>query len=236
MQVALIAALTVVAASIGTLSGFGISIIMVPALLMVFPLAQTLLLVGIIHWFGNLWKLWLFKSGFRWRLWLAFGITGVLYSYWGATLSVIAPEELMSRLVGAFLLIYVATGSSIKVPASLGMAGLGGAASGFMAGIFGIGGEVRSAFLSAFDLDKAVFIATSGAIAIVIDTVRIATYVGGGTRLEPMMAWGLLAFIPASLLGAKLAQYVVGRIPQERFRAVLFVFLALAGLKLLIWP
>jgi uncharacterized protein len=236
MQIALIAALTVLAASVGTLSGFGISIIMVPALLMVFPLAETLLLVGIIHWFGNVWKLWLFKSGFRWRLWLAFGITGVLYSYLGATLSVDAPEDLMSRLVGAFLLLYVSLGSFLRVPASMGMAGLGGAASGFMAGIFGIGGEVRTAFLSAFDLDKAVFIATSGAIAIVIDTVRIATYVGGGTRLEPMMMWGLLAFIPASLLGAYVARFVVGYIPQERFRLVLFAFLALAGLKLLIWP
>lgn len=235
MQIALIAALTVLAASIGTLSGFGISIIMVPALLMVFPLAETLLLVGIIHWFGNLWKLWLFRSGFRWRLWLAFGVTGVLYSLWGATLSVTAPEQLMSRILGAFLLVYVTVGSRVRVPASTGMAGLGGAASGFMAGIFGVGGEVRSAFLSAFDLKKAVFIATSGAIAIVIDTVRITTYVAGGTRLDAELMWGLLAFIPASLVGAYVARFAVGRIPQEKFRSVLFVFLALAGIRLLVW-
>lgn len=238
MTVVLITALTVVAAGVGTLSGFGTSTIMVPVLLMFFTLPETLLLVGIVHWFGDIWKIWLFKRGIRWKLWLAFGITGLVYSIWGATLSVTAPEELMSRILGGFLLIYVVflfAKSSFKLPATTGVAGMGGAASGFLAGIFGVGGAVRGAFLAAFDLKKAVYIATSGAIAIVIDTVRIGTYLHGGARLDPVLAWGLLAFIPASLLGAHLAKKVVERIPQDSFRLVVAVFLALAGLRLAIW-
>ena len=61
----------------------------------------------------------------------------------------------------------------------------GGASYGFLADIFGIGGAVRGMFLSAFGLPKAVYIAPSGAIALVIDTTWISTYVTGGTRLEP---------------------------------------------------
>lgn len=239
MTVALIALLTVVAAGVGTLSGFGTSTIMVPVLVMFFPLPETLLLVGVVHWFGDVWKIWLFKRGIRWRLWLAFGITGVLYSYWGAMLSVSAPEEAMERVLGGFLLVYVAflfARQSFRLLPTTAVAGIGGATSGFMAGVFGVGGAVRGAFLAAFDLDKAVYIATSGAIAIVIDTVRIGEYIHGGTRLAPELVWGMLLLIPASFAGAELAKLVVERIPQERFRQIIAVFLLLVGLKLLVWP
>ena len=239
MTVVLVALLTVVAGGVGTLTGFGTSTIMVPVLVMFFPLPETLLLVGIIHWFGDVWKIWLFKRGIRWRLWLAFGITGVLYSYWGALLSVAAPEELMKRILGGVLVGYVIflfAKSSFELPATTAAAGIGGAASGFMAGIFGVGGAVRGAFLAAFDLDKAVYIATSGAIAIVIDTARIGQYIYGGARLGSELLWGMLLFIPASFVGAELAKGVVERIPQDKFRFVVAAFLMLAGLKLLIWP
>ncbi|MGC9317172.1 MAG: sulfite exporter TauE/SafE family protein [Armatimonadota bacterium] len=239
MEIAWITLLTIVAGGVGTLSGFGTSTIMVPVLLMVLPLPETLLLVGIVHWFGDVWKIWLFKHGVRWRLWLAFGIPGVLFSFVGAKLSVSAPEELMSRVLGGFLLIYVVflfARSSFQLPDSTPVAATGGACSGFLAGIFGVGGAVRGAFLAAFDLHKAVYIATSGAIAIVIDSVRISTYIFEGTRLEPTLMWGMLAFIPASLVGAKAAERIVDRIPQERFRLVIAAFLLAAGLKLLLLP
>lgn len=84
VEIAALAALTVLAGGVGTLSGFGTSTIMVPVLVMFFPLPQTLLLVGIIHWFGDVWKIALFRHGIRWPLWVAFGIPGVLFSFLGA--------------------------------------------------------------------------------------------------------------------------------------------------------
>jgi uncharacterized membrane protein YfcA len=116
------------------------------------------------------------------------------------------------------------------------MAISGGALSGFFAGIFGVGGAVRGAFLSAFDLPKAVYIATAGGIGLVIDTTRVATYALGGTRLESSLLWGLLLFVPSSFLGAKMAERIVARIPQEQFRVVIAAFLFLAGGKLLLFP
>jgi uncharacterized protein len=79
-----------------------------------------------------------------------------------------------------------------KVPETTTTAVTGGVLYGFSAGFFGIGGAVRGAFLAAFDLRKAVYIATAGAI--------------------------------------------VDRIPQDRFRTVIAVFLGLVALKLLIFP
>ncbi|MGH9857786.1 MAG: TSUP family transporter [Acidobacteriota bacterium] len=83
--------LTFIAAGVDTLTGFGTSTIMVPVLLLFFPLPLTLLFVGIIHWFGDIWKMLLFKSGMQWRLLFLFGGAGLVASYFGASLIVSFP-------------------------------------------------------------------------------------------------------------------------------------------------
>jgi uncharacterized membrane protein YfcA len=142
-------------------------------------------------------------------------------------------------VLGLFLIAYVVylfAKSTFKVKQSIAAGALGGAASGFLAGIFGIGGAVRGMFLTAFDLPKAVYIATAGAIALVIDTTRLTTYLLEGARLETRLLYGMLIFVPASFLGASLAKRVVDKIPQAHFRKVVAVFLLLVGAKLLLFP
>ncbi len=239
MEILYITLLTVVASGVGTLTGFGTSTIMVPVLLLFLPLPETLLLVGVIHWFGDIWKMILFRKGFRWKLILLFGITGIIASYVGANLVFAVSERLLSQILGGFLVVYVAflfMKPAFKIPKSSVAAVSGGALSGFFAGIFGVGGAIRGVFLTAFDLPKAVYIATAGAIALFIDTTRIATYVSNDVILEQRFLWGFLFFIPASLLGASAAKKIVDRIPQKKFRIVIAVFLFVVGLKFLLFP
>jgi len=238
MEIIYITLLTILASGVGTLTGFGTSTIMVPILLLFLPLPQTLLLVGIIHWFGDIWKITLFRKGFKWRLVLAFGIPGVIATFLGARLVFSISADLLSQILGGFLVAYVIflfLKPRFKVPKSNLTAMSGGALSGFFAGIFGIGGAVRGAFLSMFDLPKAVYIATAGAIALVIDTTRISTYLFEGASLESNFLWGFLLFIPASFLGAYLAKRIVNHIPQGKFRHVVAIFLFLVGMKLLVF-
>jgi uncharacterized protein len=239
MEIILIAMLTILAGGVGTLTGFGTSTIMVPVLLLFVPLPQTLLLVGIIHWFGNLWKILLFKRGFNWKLIMAFGVPGIAASYLGATMVFTVAEQYLSRLLGGFLVAYVVflfLKPSFRVPRSTVTAVSGGGLSGFFAGIFGVGGAVRGAFLSAYDLPKAVYISTAGSIALFIDTTRIATYILNDVALAPHLFWGLLLFIPASFFGARAAKRIVDRIPQSKFRLVVAGFLFLVGMKFLLFP
>jgi uncharacterized membrane protein YfcA len=239
MDLALIAALTLVASAVGTLTGFGTSTIMVPVLIFFYPLPQTLFLVGIIHWFGDVWKMLLFRSGIRWRLVLLFGGAGIIATVLGGLLVFRAPEALLSRILGGFLLAYVALiflKERFAIPQTTLTALVGGGLYGLSAGIFGVGGAVRGAFLSAYNLPKNVYIFTAGAIGLVVDTGRLATYWSEGAQLSSALRWGLLAFIPASFAGAKIAERIVERIPQDKFRTVVAVFLALVSLKLLIFP
>ena len=239
LELFLLTLLTLLASGVGTLTGFGTSTLMVPVLVLIYPLPQSLLLVGIIHWFGNIWKMILFRSGIRWKILLAFGIPGIAASLWGASLAIEAPLILLSRILGAFLVSYVVIlilKPNFRLPQNPLPALMGGALGGFLAGIFGIGGAVRSTFLSMYDLPKVTYIFTAGAVGWVIDSTRLATYWASGARLEPPFLGGLLLFIPASFLGAKIAQQLTGKIPQEKFRRVIAAFLLFVGLKLLLAP
>jgi uncharacterized membrane protein YfcA len=238
-QITYIALLTTLGSGIGAMTGFGIATIMTPLLLFFLPLPETLLLVGIIHMFGSLWQILLFREGVRWRLLLAFGAPGIITSFIGASISLNAPREILSRVLGGYLVIYVLfilVNPRFRLHEGTLTSSVGGASYGFLAGIFGIGGAVRAMFLSAFDLPKAVYIATSGAIALVIDSTRIATYFAGGTRLEPLIFFGLVAFIPSSLLGSVAGKKIVEKIPQDKFRFFIAAFIFLAGLDLAIFP
>lgn len=231
--------LTLLAGSIGTITGFGTSTIMVPVLLLFFPLSLTLLFVGIIHWFGDIWKMLFFRSGVRWRILLLFGASGLIASYIGASLIVAVPEATLSRLLGLFLLTYVGWlwfNPKWQLPERNVTALSGGALSGFFAGVFGVGGAVRGAFLAAYNLPKEVYLFTSGAIALIVDSTRLVTYWSEGIRLSGGLPWALVACVPASLLGAYLAKLVVSRIPQAQFRIVVALFLAAVAAKLLVWP
>ncbi len=239
MEIFYIAFLTLIAAAIGTVTGFGTSTLMIPVLVMFFPPMEAIFLVAIIHWFGNVWKIALFRSGFNVRLLVLFGVVGLATSYLGASISLGANEEMLLRVLGAFLAgyaLFVAFQSTFKIPAGNITALCGGGLSGFFAGMFGVGGAVRSAFLSAFDLPKVVFIATAGAIGLLVDSTRIITYFAGGATLPKELWYGLLIFIPISFLGAQIAKKVVGRIPQNKFRIVIAVFLFLIGTKLILLP
>ncbi len=238
-QILLFALFTFIAALVGTISGFGISTIMIPVMLLFYPLPITLLFVGIIHLFGDFWKIIFFKKGFNWKLILGFGIPGILLSYLGASISLNVSTLLLKRLLGIFLLFYVAflfKQKSWKIPRSTKTAVAGGSLSGFFAGIFGVGGAIRSAFLAAFDLPKEVFIFTSGMIALFIDITRIAKYISGGTALPEQLIYILILLVPISLIGAYLAKRIVNKLPQQYFRLVIAVMLGIIGLKFIIIP
>ena len=239
MELLVILILVIAASAIGTVTGFGLSTVMIPVLALFYPVPETLLFVGVVHWCNDLWKLVLFREGIRWKLILEFGLPGIVATVIGRACCWPFPARLSSRVLGVFLIGYVVflfAKSAFKIRQSTAAAVTGGALSGFFAGVFGMGGAIRALFLSAFDLPKAVYLATAGAIAIAIDTPRLATYIAQGTRLDSLLFWGMILFIPASFLGARFGKGLLERIPQEHFRKIVAAFLFIVGLRLLIRP
>lgn len=233
----LLCLLTLFASGIGTATGFGTSTIMMPVLALFVPAPTALLFVGSIHLCGDIWKIILFRTGFDWKIILGFGLSGIIASFLGASLSLHVSGLPFKRLLGVFLILYVIflfARREWALPKAHGTALCGGLLSGLFAGFFGVGGAVRGAFLAAFNLPKEIYIFTSGLIAFFIDVTRISRYVWGGTIIENDLLYTLAACIPLSFAGSYWAKKVLARIPQKSFRLFVGIFLGLAGLTLLI--
>ncbi len=236
MELLLLSLLTLIASCIGTITGFGLSTIMIPILILFLPPVEAIFLVAIVHWFGDLWKVLLFREGRSSRLILLFGGIGIIVGFLGTRLSLDIPLDPMLRLLGGFLLLYAVFlfwMPHFKVPATTSSALVGGGISWFCAGVFGIGGPVRALFLTAFDLPKSVYIATAGAIGVLVDSVRIITYAMDGVTLTELHRRSLLLLIPTSFAGARFAKRMVNNIPQQTFRLIVVTFLGIIGVKLL---
>ena len=229
--------LTFVASATGTATGFGTSTIMMPVLTLFIPVPIALLFVGIIHLSGDVWKVILFKTGFDWKIILGFGLSGIIASFFGASLSLYASDLPLKKILGVFLILYVIfllLKREWALPKTQGTAVCGGLLSGLFAGFFGVGGAVRGAFLAAFNLPKEVYVFTSGLIALFIDVTRVSRYIWGGTRMETDLLYFLIVCIPISFAGAYLAKKFLKRIPQKSFRVFVGFFLALVGVMLLL--
>lgn len=235
--IVLISLLTIFASFAGTLTGFGASTIMVPFVALAFPMPVTLLFVGVIHFFNDIWKMSLFRQSVNWRFLALFAIPGSLASIFGAQLALGAPSEYLVRVLGGVLIVFSIANlfaPNMRLAKNGGVTVASGALSGFLAGILGIGGPVRAMVLSAYRLKKEVYLFTSGATAVFIDLFRVGSYVWGGTSLSKTLLWGLIFFIPASLLGAEIAKSLVGKIPQKGFNMLICGFLFLFGVKFLL--
>jgi uncharacterized membrane protein YfcA len=239
MDVTYLALIALVGTIVGTVTGFGTSTIMIPVLLLYFPPIEAIFLVSIIHYFGDIWKVMLFREGFNWKLIALFGVVGMIPSYIGASISINLDKTILLRLMGAFFIAYFAFlvfKSKFKIGVGTKTAVLGGVFAGFSAGVFGLGGPIRAAVLSAYDMPKAVFIATGAVIGLMVDAARMVAYFMADTPLPSHLRWSLGLFIVLSFIGAQIGKYIVDKIPQEKFRNVIAAFLFLLGVKLVMVP
>jgi len=238
-QVLVLCLLTLAASAIGTATGFGTSTVMIPVMALFVPLPTALLFVGVIHLFGDIWKVLLFKRGLDWKLILGFGLSGIAASFLGASLSLYAQGIPLKRILGGFMIVYVVylfLNRTWALSKTNRTAVFGGLLSGLFAGLFGVGGAVRGAFLTVFNLPKEVYIFTSGLIGLFIDITRVSRYIWGGTRLQQDLLIALIFGIPISFFGAYVAKRLLDKLPQKFFRIFIGGFLFLVGVKLLFWP
>ena len=110
---------------------------------------------------------------------------------------------------------------------------LGGSLSGFLAGLIGMGGAIRSSFLLAFNLAKEVYVATSAMIAVVIDLTRIPTYIF--TRAVEWSPDFILIplLVISAYFGVRVGKNLLNKINQETFRRIVSAALLLAGVKIM---
>ena len=220
---------------IGTVAGFGTSIIFLPVALIFVDFKTALVLVAITHLSANMGATTFFRHGLDKRLILLFGVPSIFITIIGAYMVTYVPQNILIIILGISLLIFSISfliKPNFKVPKSDTNTVIGGALSGFLQGLLGIGGPLRGAFLISYDLDKFKYIATLAAIAVIIDLTRIPIYLSNNL-LEPQYYIYIPILIVLGVIGSYIGKKIVGFIPQDVFKKVVLVAIGLASLFLI---
>lgn len=222
-----------IAEVIGTVAGFGSSTIFLPLALFFVDFKTALILVALFHIFGNLSRITFFRHSLDKKLLLLFGVPSIILTIIGALAVNYIPQEVLKLVLGLFLFIFSIISvikSEFRFKPSIRNAVIGGSLSGFLAGLIGTGGILRSSFLTAFNVKKNIYLATAAAIALVVDITRIPIYFKNGfleARYYSYIPFLFIIAIASSYLGKKIAD----KIPQKIFKTVVLLFIALASLK-----
>ncbi len=224
------------AAAAATIAGFGSSTLLIPVATLFLDLRTSIFIVAVFHLFNNLFKIRAFWKSIDFTAFRQFGIPSVLLSFTGAALSSVLPISIIKSVLGAFLILYALISllkPEMHFPKTRFSAVLGGGLSGLLAGLIGLGGAIRAAFLIGYQFAKQVYIATSAIIAGVIDITRIPTYIFTDAVTDPVVYTWMPFLVVSAYLGVKTGKYFLGRISQDLFRKIVFGALILMGLKLL---
>jgi uncharacterized membrane protein YfcA len=223
--------LTLVAEIIGTIGGFGSSVFFVPFANIFFDFHTVLGLTAIFHFSSNISKIYLFRKGMNWKLILQIGVPSIVFVIFGSFLSKFVDSKALSMILGFFLIalsLLFLIKKQLVIPARLKETLLGGAISGFAAGLIGTGGAIRGLTMAAFNLEKSVFVATSATIDFGIDFTRTFVYYDNGYITKD-----ILIYIPFLLVigfvGSWMGKKILGKIAQEKFKQISLLLIFIIG-------
>ena len=217
---------------IGTIGGFGSSVFFVPIGNFYFDFYSVLGLTAIFHLSSNLSKIFLFKKGLNKRLLLTIGIPSVIFVVVGGFLSKWLNTQYLEIALGLFLIVLslfflIKRKYSISPNTKNGV--IGGALSGFSAGLLGTGGAIRGLTMAAFNLEKSVFIATSAFIDFMIDFSRTVVYYNNGYIHNHDLKYVPFLFV-IGLIGTYIGKQILNYIPQSKFRRLSLFFILGIGI------
>ena len=221
---------------IGTLGGFGSSVLFVPLANFFFAASLVLSLTSILHVFSNTAKLWLFRKTISKHLFLLYGIPSLLFTLLGAYLTKVYSFIYLEWALAIFLLLFSGLFllfPKIHLKANTLTALVSGGFAGFMAGFTGTGGAIRGMSLIAFNLEKNLFVGTSAAIDFGVDFSRMFIYYYNGF-FDMEYVYYIPLLVIASFLGSYMGKQLLNKISQEVFKKIVLSLILLISISMLI--
>lgn len=230
MDLLAVAVAAAVASALTLFSGFGLGTILLPVFALFLPVPLAVAATGIVHLFNNLFKGVLVGRRADWPTVLRFGLPAVPAAIAGAWLLAELGETERLFEWSAWGRSFGPTGAGVAVGLLMILLAvlelqrwfgelkapprwmpLGGLASGFLGGLTGQQGALRSIFLLRAGLSAERFIATGVMVAILVDLSRLGAYWAAfrGAGLNPegregaMVVAGMLAAFSGAWLAAR---------------------------------
>lgn len=248
----IVASVALVAAALTLFSGFGLGSLLLPAFALFFDLDVAIAATAVVHLLNNLFKTGMLGKHANPRVMLVFALPGAVAALAGAwvlfKLRDLEPAHVwhlgqhafqvtpMGLTIGFLILFFAGFelhSASRKLAVSPRYLALGGAMSGFLGGVSGHQGALRTTFMVRLGLGKEAFLGTSILCAVIIDIARISYYATDyALHWQQLLdSWHLLvAATLSAFLGSYLGRRMIEKVTMESIRRLVGVMLLLLGL------
>lgn len=235
MDLALVLLLGLVAGTVGGVVGFGTSIMLMPALVLVFGPREAVPIMAVAAIMANASRVAAWWREVDWRTTAAYSVTGMPAAALGAHTLLTLPPGVVEASLGLFFIVMIPLRRWMAqqrwVLNLWHMAGVG-AVIGYLTGIVVSTGPINAPFFLAHGLVKGAYLGTEAMGSLAVYGAKALTFRAFDALPVASLLRGLT--IGASLMaGAFIAKRLVLRLDAARFQLLMDGLLLLAGATML---
>jgi uncharacterized protein len=235
LDFALVLILGLVAGTVGGIVGFGTSIMLMPALVLVFGPRQAVPIMAVASIMANLSRVAAWWREVDWRATAAYSLGGIPAASLGARTLLVLPTGVVEAVLGMFFIAMIpARRWMMRQHWKLGLAQLTvvGIVIGFITGIVVSTGPLNTPFFLMHGLVKGAFLGTEALGSVAVYLSKAITFRTLDALPVEAIEKGLI--IGTSLVaGAFIAKRYVRQLDAERFRLLMDGLLLVAGATML---
>lgn len=224
-----------IAALISGAAGFGGSLLLLPIAASCVGAELAVPILTISQLIGNIARMTTGWKKIDWKSVICFSVTSLPLAALGAFGFSLLPKDIVTRCIGAALiiLVFVKLVSKKELPKSKGTLFIGGAITGGLSGLCGSGGPIGAAVFLSLDLEPVAYIASEAATATAMHILKTIIY----SKLTGMDISSLmlgLAMGACMFVGTYMAKHFIKNIEKGKFQKYVAVLLLIVGIYMIL--
>lgn len=235
MDWAIVLLIGLAAGTLGGIVGFGTSIMLLPALVIMFGPLEAVPMMAITALMANLSRVMAWWREVNWPVCAIYSLTGIPFAALGASTLLRLSGPLIELCLGIFFILMIPArrwlqSSAFKV--RLWHMAVVGAGIGFTTGIVVSTGPINTPFFLSYGLVKGAFLSTEAmsSLAVYASKAIVFTHLGA---LTWNILWKGLIVGSSVMAGAWVAKRFVLKMEAQQFRLVMDALMLMAGITML---
>jgi len=224
-----------VAATLAAVTGFGGAALLLPVLVIAYGVREAIPILTVAQLVGNGSRVWFNRHSIDLPVVKWFALGGVPAALLGGFLFAVAPLRVLTRALGAFLILLVVWRHLRRTPPRMPLRGFAllGAGSSFLSALLGSVGPLMAPFFLAYGLVKGAYIGTEALTTVIMHVTKLVAYQQASV-LTAHAWWAGAALAPAMIAGSYVGKRIVDRLPERAFIVIIELTLLAAGI-LFLW-